>query len=208
MLRVREVKLRKFIYFDSCFPFFNMVSNIFSLLVCLVASFWFFSSCLISKISLFWFLKCIAFVYQPFFFKSFWFDSKPEVRFSKWDLLIFQNVFIWFLKCHFWFPELRNAFVPYHAAMLIWKIASGTSSELKSSLSRLFFKMPFRFPKLDGFFPTIWIDVSLHVVCDFSNGTFNVQNLSRLISQMEFDYDFSIWNHSSRLESPAEKSLM
>lgn len=158
------------------------------------------------------FLNLSRLIINRFFFRSccfcFWFDSRAEVWFSKWDLLIFQNVFIWFLKCHFWFPELRNAFVPYHAAMLIWKIASGTSSELKSALSRLFFKMRFSISKIRWLFShnLNWCLTSRRVW--FLNGTFNVQNLSRLISQMEFNYDFSIWNHSSWLESPAEKSLM
>ena len=92
---VREVKLRKFIYFDSCLRFFNIVSSLFCFLVYLVVSFWFFSLCSISEISFFWFLHGIfdltRLIISQFCFQKFmvWFQSRC---FSKWDLLIFQTM--------------------------------------------------------------------------------------------------------------------
>lgn len=106
--RVREVKHRKFIYFDFCLTrFFNIVSSLFCLLVCLVVSFWFFSLYLISEISVFGFLHGIfdlsRLIIKQFFFSEV-FGLIPKQMFLKMrsfdfsnDAFNLQNLSIWFL---------------------------------------------------------------------------------------------------------------
>lgn len=108
--RVREVKHRKFIYFDSCLTrFFNIVSSLF---VCLFVWLFLFDFSVYIWFPKFLFLDffMVFLIYRVwlsnnFFFQKFlvWFQSRC---FSKWDLLIFQTMLLICKICPFDFSNV------------------------------------------------------------------------------------------------------
>ena len=109
------------------------------------------------------------------------------VLISQLTLSISKISHLWFFKWHFWFPK----FIAFDFSNNTFDFANDTFdfqtlSRLISQMTRLISKIcRIWFPKFDAFWFLKWhFRFPKLVAFDFSNDTFDFQNLSRLISQI------------------------